>query len=138
VILSNTLHEAENEFISHANLSCVLLDWDVIGDLDVKTSFIDMIKAKNHLLPIFVLMERKDFIVHTRGTFSKYEETASFVVKRLKKAANEYSNSVLPPFFKRLMELVQESEYSWHTPGHKGGSAFFEISLWKSLLRFLW
>jgi arginine/lysine/ornithine decarboxylase len=58
------------------------------------------------------------------------------VVKRLKKAAKEYSFDIIPPFFKRLMELVQESEYSWHTPGHKGGSAFLRSPTGKVFFDF--
>jgi lysine decarboxylase/arginine decarboxylase len=136
VVLSNTLHEAENEFISHANLSCVLIDWDIVFDVNIKTAFLNFVKKKNSHLPVFLLMEKKEFVQHTRGTFSKNEETAPFVVKRLKKAANEYSSAILPPFFKRLMELVQESEYSWHTPGHKGGSAFLRSPTGKIFFDF--
>ena len=33
---------------------------------------------------------------------------------------------MLPPLASALMKFTQEYEYSWHTPGHTGGTAFLK------------
>ena len=40
------------------------------------------------------------------------------------RAARNYLDGLLPPFFKALVQHTAESNYSWHTPGHGGGVAY--------------
>ena len=40
--------------------------------------------------------------------------------------ANNYLNSLAPPFFKALVHYANDGSYSWHCPGHSGGVAFLK------------
>jgi arginine/lysine/ornithine decarboxylase len=54
------------------------------------------------------------------------EDTAAFVGGRVVAAIRRYLEVMLPPLAKALMKFSQEYEYSWHTPGHTGGTAFLK------------
>jgi arginine/lysine/ornithine decarboxylase len=54
------------------------------------------------------------------------EDTAAFVGGRTAAAIRRYVEVMLPPLAAALMKFSQEYEYSWHTPGHTGGTAFLK------------
>ena len=54
------------------------------------------------------------------------EDTAAFVGGRVVAAIRRYLEVMLPPLAAALMKFTQEYEYSWHTPGHPGGTAFLK------------
>ena len=54
------------------------------------------------------------------------EDTASFVSGRVEAAARRYVEQMLPPFAAALGRFARVHEYSWHTPGHTGGTAFLK------------
>ena len=54
------------------------------------------------------------------------EDTAAFVGGRVAAAIRRYVEGMLPPLAAALMKFTQEYEYSWHTPGHQGGTAFLK------------
>jgi arginine/lysine/ornithine decarboxylase len=54
------------------------------------------------------------------------EDTAAFVGGRVAAAVRRYVEAMLPPLAAALMRFSQEYEYSWHTPGHTGGTAFLK------------
>jgi arginine/lysine/ornithine decarboxylase len=54
------------------------------------------------------------------------EDTAAFVGGRIAAAIRRYLAALLPPLAAALMRFSQEYEYSWHTPGHTGGTAFLK------------
>ena len=54
------------------------------------------------------------------------EDTAAFVGGRVAAAVRRYIGVMLPPLAAALMHFSQEYEYSWHTPGHTGGTAFLK------------
>ena len=54
------------------------------------------------------------------------EDTAAFVGGRVAAAVRRYVEVMLPPLAAALMRFSQEYEYSWHTPGHTGGTAFLK------------
>ena len=41
-------------------------------------------------------------------------------------AIRRYSAAILPPLAKAMRKFTREYEYSWHTPGHQGGTAFLK------------
>jgi arginine/lysine/ornithine decarboxylase len=43
---------------------------------------------------------------------------------------------VLPPFFGKLASFADVHEYSWHTPGHTGGTAFMKTAVGRAFLGF--
>src|SRR5712671_443596 len=54
------------------------------------------------------------------------EDTAAFVGGRVAAASKRYLEVMMPPLAAALMKFTQEYEYSWHTPGHTGGTAFLK------------
>lgn len=55
-----------------------------------------------------------------------YEDTTEFLARQIMRAASNYLENLLPPFFKALAHHAERSAYSWHTPGHAGGVGFLK------------
>ena len=52
------------------------------------------------------------------------EDSPEFIAGRIRAASKRYRDLLLPPFFGSLVTFSRDFEYSWHTPGHAGGTAF--------------
>lgn len=52
------------------------------------------------------------------------DQIASAVVMELNAMVEDYTNSMLPPFTKALMDFTKQAPFVYCTPGHFGGSAF--------------
>ena len=61
---------------------------------------------------------------------------AAFIAGRVAYAVHSYVDELLPPFFGRLVEFAEHHEYSWHTPGHTGGTAFLKTPVGQSFHSF--
>ena len=59
-----------------------------------------------------------------RGILYLFEDTVPFLARQVARAARNYLDCLLPPFFKALVQHTAQSNYSWHTPGHGGGVAY--------------
>jgi arginine decarboxylase len=59
-----------------------------------------------------------------RGILYLFEDTVPFLARQVARAAHNYLDGLLPPFFKALVQHTAQSNYSWHTPGHGGGVAY--------------
>jgi arginine decarboxylase len=122
---------------SDAAIHAVLMDW-ALGDDDAKThekarGLLNYIRSRNDRIPIFLMAERKDssqLPVEVMQIVDEFiwtlEDTASFVSGRVEAAARRYVEAVLPPFAAALGRFARVHEYSWHTPGHTGGTAFLK------------
>jgi arginine/lysine/ornithine decarboxylase len=111
------------------------MDW-TLDDDDAKThakaiGLLNHIRGRNDRIPIFLMAERKDSTripVEIMQTVDEFiwtlEDTASFVSGRVEAAARRYIEELLPPFAAALGRFARVHEYSWHTPGHTGGTAF--------------
>lgn len=74
--------------------------------------------------------------IRSKGSFYLYEDTTSFIARRVARAAREYLEGLLPPFFSALLEYAHEAPYSWHTPGHNGGTAYTKSPVGRSFHQF--
>jgi len=122
---------------SDAGIHAVLMDW-TLDDDDAKTherarGLLNYIRARNDKIPIFLMAERKDSAripVDVMQTVDEFiwtlEDTASFVSGRVEAATRRYMEDMLPPFAAALGRFARVHEYSWHTPGHTGGTAFLK------------
>ena len=70
------------------------------------------------------------------GYVWKLEDTPAFVAGRVEEARREYLAPLLPPFFDALVRFTQEARYSWHTPGHSGGTAFLKTPVGSAFHEF--
>ncbi|HTS21730.1 MAG TPA: Orn/Lys/Arg decarboxylase N-terminal domain-containing protein [Casimicrobiaceae bacterium] len=65
-----------------------------------------------------------------------YEDTIPFLARQVMRAASDYLDDLLPPFFKALVSHAERSAYSWHTPGHAGGIGFTKSAVGLALHEF--
>ena len=70
-----------------------------------------------------------------RNAFMRlFEDSAEFMARAIVRAAQLYLQRLPPPMFKALMEYTLQASYSWHTPGHGGGTAFRRVPVGDALL----
>lgn len=130
-------------------VDCILINWNVGGDTHEKSEtasrIIEEIRKRNEEVPIFLMGEptREPPTSLTAGMLSEINEfiwvmddTAEFIAGRITAAARRYREQLLPPFFGGLVTFSQDFEYSWHTPGHAGGTAFRKSPAGRAFHRF--
>ncbi|AZQ84412.1 lysine decarboxylase [Colwellia sp. Arc7-635] len=135
VIGGFSVEDAEQTVLTYSEVSAVLISLE--GSEEGPEQFeklhrlIKHIHRRNNELPVFLLGERQsidrlptDLLPEIRGIIYLYEDTKRFLAKQIVRAASEYIDQLLPPFFKALLKHTEDSNYSWHTPGHAGGVAF--------------
>ncbi|HOI62630.1 MAG TPA: Orn/Lys/Arg decarboxylase N-terminal domain-containing protein [Mesotoga sp.] len=147
VIESYSGYDCKIEFMSHSNISCILLDWDLVIRSDEEFlgpgEIIEIIRSKNALIPLFLMTEKLrvkeiplEIVSQIDGYVWKLEDSPSFIAGRIEEAIERYMEELLPPFLKELIHYVDEFKYSWHTPGHSGGEAFLKSPTGKLFHRF--
>ena len=124
---------------SDAAIHAVLIDW-MLGDDDANhkkaKALLDYIRERNDRIPVFLMAERRDSAklpVEIMQRVDEFiwtlEDTAAFVSGRVEAAARRYVEEMLPPLAKALGRFARVHEYSWHTPGHTGGTAFLKSTV---------
>ena len=147
VIGGFSLDDASQAILTYSEVSAVLLSIEGSeegADLHKKLRpLIAHMHRRNDDLPVFLCGEREsisklptEVLTDTRGVLYLYEDTRPFVAKQVIRAAKEYIDGLLPPFFKALLKHAYESNYSWHTPGHAGGVAFTKDPVGRALHQF--
>jgi arginine/lysine/ornithine decarboxylase len=111
------------------------VDWTLDNDKGhaKARSLLKLVRSRNEKIPIFLMAERGEassIPIDVMEMVDEYvwtlEDTAAFVGGRVVAAIRRYLEVMLPPLAKALMKFSQEYEYSWHTPGHTGGTAFLK------------
>jgi arginine decarboxylase len=157
VITATDLDDAEQIIASTAPLSALVIDGDAhhapngrlrdAGAVAVSATrtetLIDSLRDERPALPIFLLADRSsveeipiDVLGRVSGYVWKLEDTPAFVAGRIEEARREYLKPLLPPFFEALVRFTKESRYSWHTPGHSGGTAFLKTPVGSAFHEF--
>jgi arginine decarboxylase len=136
VIISLTILDANEVFHSRTDLGAVLVDWDVpevvINGVEIKRSIlIEKIRRRNKTIPILLLTARlpiEKIPVNVLGKINGYlwktADTPDYLAGRIRMQVSQYASGVLPVFFEKLIDYVNEYKYAWHTPGHMGGEGF--------------
>jgi arginine decarboxylase len=106
-------------------------------------ALLDASYRKNENIPIFYVGERKtveelqlQYLSQVRGVIYLFEDTSEFLARQIARAAQDYLENLLPPFFKAVVNHATESAYSWHTPGHAGGVAFIKSPVGRAFHQF--
>src|SRR5512147_1461125 len=139
VVQAYSAADGMSAFTSDAAIHAVLMDW-MLGDDDAKhekaKALLDYIRERNDRIPVFLMAERKDSAklpVEIMQRVDEFiwtlEDTASFVSGRVEAAARRYIEELLPPMAAALGRFAKVHEYSWHTPGHTGGTAFLKSTI---------
>ena len=152
VVTASDLHDAEQIVSCTASLSCLLIDWDVhhddghagaVATLSRSEALVRTLRARNPTVPIFLLADEStaemlppELLAIVTGYVWKLEDTPEFIATRVEEARREYLEPLLPPFFGALERFVNEGRYSWHTPGHSGGTAFLKTPVGSAFHEF--
>ena len=80
-------------------------------------------------IPSYILDKVSDFIW-------LLEDTLEFISGRIQASIERYRKFILPPMFKALAKFAKVHEYSWHTPGHTGGTAFLKSAAGRDFFNF--
>jgi arginine/lysine/ornithine decarboxylase len=136
VTVSADAEDGEAVIASDPHLQAVILDWDLPtpggerGSAGAGVMLRDL-RARNEAVPVFLLAERSDAAHLPEEVLARadefiwlLEDTPAFIGERVVAAIERYRSGLLPPMFRALVKFAKEAEYSWHTPGHTGGTAF--------------
>ncbi len=147
VIPSFTYEDAAEIFLSRADLSTIVLDWDLpLEDADEKENPSELTAAfrkRNRTIPILLLTDRletenlsADDLARINGCLWKTADTAEFLAGRIREHAAGYVRSIYPEFFGKLVKYSNRYKYAWHTPGHLGGQGFLRSPAGVALYKF--
>jgi arginine decarboxylase len=105
--------------------------------------FIQETRKRNNDIPIFLFGETRtsqhipnEILKELHGFIHMFEDTPEFVARYIIREANNYLNSLAPPFFKALVHYANDGSYSWHCPGHSGGVAFLKTPVGQMFHQF--
>lgn len=145
VIDAASASEAQAQIAMHSLLQAVLIDWDLAGPKQHKAArdVIAEVRARAARLPIFLLAASgavndmsADVLSEVNDYVWLFEDTPDFIGGRVVAAIDRYRATLLPPMFKALANFAHEYEYSWHTPGHAGGTAFMKHPAGRAFVEF--
>ena len=135
VVEATSAADGHSAILSDSAIHAILMDWTLgeEGDHDAARELLKVVRSRNDKIPIFLMAERGEassIPIDVMEMVDEYiwtlEDTASFVGGRVVAAIRRYWDIMLPPMAAALMKFTQEYEYSWHTPGHAGGTAFLK------------
>ncbi len=130
---------------SDASLQCVVLDWDIDDGMDrlAATDFLNALRVHNKSMPVFLLADRSMATSISAAVMRQaddfiwlLEDTPAFIAGRITAAIQRYQDQLLPPMFKALVAFSKVHEYSWHTPGHAGGTGFLKSPVGQEFFAF--
>jgi arginine decarboxylase len=147
VMANLTLEDARVAARTYLAASVILISIDADEDIEQQFRQIQEVLEENLArhphLPVFFYGERGSvekvptkLVKYARGYFYLFEDTKSFIARQVMRAAEEYMEHLLPPFFKALIKHTAKSNYSWYTPGHAGGVAFTKSSVGRALHQY--
>ena len=145
VIVSESDDDAKAVLITDPTVQCVLLKLNNKDDKDY-AKIIELLKAlreHNKELPVFLLAGRtaaskvpSEILESVNDFIWVMEDTPDFIAGRVLAATERYRQFILPPMFKALAAFSKVHEYSWHTPGHPGGTGFMHSPAGRAFFNF--
>jgi len=139
LLRATTARDGTAQIREYRAIGCLLLDWE-LGPAGARgkeaSALIREVRKRSADLPIFLLADRT-IAGHLPLEVSReiqeyvwlFEDTPAFIAGRVSFAVRRYQRGLLPPFFAALADFSDEHEYSWHTPGHAGGTAFLKTAV---------
>ena len=117
------------------NESCWLVSLDGSENIATRWEILEEVlaakRSRNDRLPIFLFgdeltaeMVPASVLKHANAFMRLFEDSPEFLARAIVRAAELYLERLPPPMFKALMDYTLHASYSWHTPGHGGGTAF--------------
>lgn len=145
VVTADAARDGSLILASDPQIQALLLDWDMEDAVNHKPAM-DVVKglrARNANMPLFLFTNREsaaqiplDILADTDDFIWLFEDTADFIAGRVLAALRRYRSHLLPPMFEALAKFSMTHEYSWHTPGHTGGTAFLKSTVGRAYFDF--
>jgi arginine decarboxylase len=135
VVEASSADDGTSVVVSDSALHAILVDWTLGDDPGhaKAQALLRLVRSRNDKIPIFLMAERgqaASIPIDVMSMVDEFvwtlEDTAAFVGGRVVAAIRRYFDVMMPPLAAALMKFSQEYEYSWHTPGHTGGTAFLK------------
>ena len=134
VVEAMSADDGRSVIVADAAIHALLIDWTLDDRRHVRAQqLIELMRSRNRRVPIFLMAERQEapaIPIEVMATVDEFvwtlEDTAAFVGGRVVAAMERYLQALLPPLAAALMKAGRECEFSWHTPGHAGGTAFLK------------
>ena len=145
VVVSESLADAEALISADPTIQCLLLKLDEKSQTCCQHAgeVLEVLRQRNKDMPVFLLSSRTmasevpaDILDKVNDFIWILEDTADFITGRILAATKRYREFILPPMFKALAQFAAVHEYSWHTPGHTGGTAFLKSPVGRAFFNF--
>jgi len=132
---------------SRQDFGAIVIDWDINRNNPKEPSspsvLLSKIRFKNANIPVFLLtdwIETGDIPIDVMNSLSgclwKTSDSIEFVAGKIEKYLFKYVRDLYPPFFGMLVKYAEEFKYSWHTPGHMGGTGFLRSPVGTAMYKF--
>lgn len=101
----------------------------VLSVNDVERGKLDEIDATGYGIPVFIATENEEqvpakYLSRISGVFEHCETRKEFYGRQLETAARHYETQLRPPFFRALVDYVNQGNSAFDCPGHQGGEFF--------------
>jgi len=144
VVFTPGLEDGETAVSSDPSYSCIILAWRLCKESPENAlRVIRLARQRTAGIPILLSMTSSsrspvplEFAENIDGFIWLPEDSPEFIAGRIEAAAKRYLDSILPPFFGSMVNFADTHEYSWHTPGHTGGTAFMKTAVGRAFLDF--
>ena len=145
VVIATSAEDARAVVDADPAIQCLLLNWELGNDPEhaPARAVLDAMRARNATVPVFLLASRASAAAIPVDAMRKaddfiwmLEDTTTFIGGRIVAAIERYRETVLPPMFRALAQFSRVYEYSWHTPGHTGGTAFLKSPVGRAYFEF--
>lgn len=146
VLTAIAVDDAMSIVVSDPSIQCFVIDWALDnGSTNQNTSqqLIELVRSRNAKVPIFLSTAHEqaanlsaDVMRHVDELVWILEDTPDFIAGRIVASMLRYRELMSPPFNKALMKFARVYEYSWHTPGHTGGTAFLKSPIGRTFHEF--
>ena len=101
--------------------------------MDALREFVAVVRGQNERIPMYLYGEQLtarripvEVLSEIEGVVNAHEDTPAFAARTIQREAANYLRELAPPFFKSLIHYSNDGAYSWHSPGHSGGTAFLK------------
>ncbi|MGZ6368792.1 MAG: Orn/Lys/Arg family decarboxylase [Ktedonobacteraceae bacterium] len=146
VLTAIAVDDAMSIVVSDPSIQCFVIDWALDNgstDFNNAQQLIELIRSRNAKVPIF-LSTAHEQAANLSADVMRYvdelvwilEDTPDFIAGRIVASMLRYRELIAPPFNKALMKFANVYEYSWHTPGHTGGTAFLKSPIGRAFHEF--
>ncbi len=98
----------------------------VLAVSDIFNGAIEEIEATGFGIPVFIATHKEErvpaeFLSRIHGVFEYSDTSNAYYGRQLEAAAQKYETQLRPPFFRALVDYVQQGNSAFDCPGHQGG-----------------